>query len=1575
MLRGSLRTYKRKGLQTRLKHKELFPELTRVKNNVHDAPFCRPELKYTKTVLLCTLLISLFCISPARSEVVELFSLTPAAGPAGARRAVNMNPLFAGCRQPDRGDAITFELPEGRFSATVQYISSSPQNTLSLRAQIDEHPPSFVYLSRTNGRFLIKITGIAHGNGSYTVKFCEDTASHILESCDGRNADYIRPAAPLIPPDALPTSTGDLTSPLRSMSRDTAAMPAQHPAVLSVMFLYTPAAREYAERSGGIDNVIAQAVDKTRQAAEWSGIDMDIRVALVAEVDYDEGNLSGAKHLQHLTHDDNGHMDGIHAWRDLYGADLVQLFLKTEKYGGLAWQLTDPSGAPDYGFSVVRIQQADWTLTTAHELGHNFGCHHDRDNLSYGEEGIFSYSYGYRWQGHDDRRYCTVMAYDDGGYTRLPYFSNPDVVHEGSATGTRTENNARTIRETKGALTRYRSHGDVIIGIEPEAAGNDGAMWSPDNGLHWFFCSAETGSSVGLAPGEHTITFKKTDNWDAPDDMVIVVAEHQETVHSAEYTTLGSLIVTLEPEDAADAGAQWSPDGENWFTSGAEAAVGKGIHHIIFSDVQGWLTPEPMENIDVGQGETVTIVQELTQAASLTVNIDPPSATHDGAVWSVEGGEDFYPGGSTVDLPEGAYNVAFADVDYWLTPESLSVQLTAGGLTEVEARYEPGGELTVSIDPQEVVDAGAKWRLDGEETSHSSGETLLLMEGSYHITFDTPTYWIPPAAHQVEINQYETFHLTASFTAVGELEVALNPAAAIDAGARWSYDGGNTWFESGAALLPAGIYQILFEDTEGFFAPAPQEIDLAHEETQTINAFYYTDPPFTVTPHVPGPYPVSVNTALGISLTPDADKYIDPESVTILLDSEAGGGTVFDGAELGGSPVYESRLGTSLQTEDGNGVYNVIFFPKVPFITAQTLSLRVSASDTGVTPHFTHDLTFTTERRRFGGSAVLTGSGHSPQNVHLTVDSADTLYVVWEDDAAQDSELFFSLSPSSPREYRRAFSTPETLRESAARDSSGAMRSPRLTVCTDDQLHVIWEERHDGRVYLAGAVFDPENDQWETFELWPQNGFTGQTIAPKLAAAQNGDIYAAVLLENPQNGNYLSLIKRERHSEWMVVEEFTTAVDDTESFALDTYNSTPYLLWLDDNNNGRELLIAGSVNNWSPLRAALGPGITGPAFAVEDGEAHMTWVDHDEYGADGLFYAAASADLTELTRPAVRVDDDTSGGDKRSPSITVFKNGAAPAVYDENAAKVKIAWVDGAQPVSEGMSYIHYAETGYPKTEIFSTSLVSDTVQAVRSSPTLISDSRGVPYTVWIEEGKVLFSGATAHGQCVTGRAVLKEDHHAVESLDDVIVELEPEDMVFAEFVRVFSVENAPHLHQLPDHVSRVYSFVPRGLSFNRQARITIPYLSGDEGSGRPGEIFRFDKNGDMWVEVGETEDSVHVELPEREDMGAVRFKTNKLGMYASVAPPGEEDDVAGTSGSACFIATAVYGTPAAREVEILRVFRDQCLLKTPAGRAAVERYYQWSPAAAGLIQHSATVRRPLRYLLDELCRAAAVIP
>lgn len=67
---------------------------------------------------------------------------------------------------------------------------------------------------------------------------------------------------------------------------------------------------------------------------------------------------------------------------------------------------------------------------------------------------------------------------------------------------------------------------------------------------------------------------------------------------------------------------------------------------------------------------------------------------------------------------------------------------------------------------------------------------------------------------------------------------------------------------------------------------------------------------------------------------------------------------------------------------------------------------------------------------------------------------------------------------------------------------------------------------------------------------------------------------------------------------------------------------------------------------------------------------------------------------------------------------------------------------------------------------------------------------------------------------------------------------------------------------------------------------------------------------------------------------------------------------------SACFVATAAYGTPLAAEIDVLRRFRDRQLSATAPGRALVAAYQEFGPRAARMIARQETLRAWVRAAL-----------
>ncbi len=230
---------------------------------------------------------------------------------------------------------------------------------------------------------------------------------------------------------------------------------------IDVMVMYTTAARVGAGSVAAIQSQIDLAVEEANTCYENSGINARLNLVYRGEIAYTEtGNAS--TDLSRLAATADGYLDGVHALRNQYGADVVCLLTETmASYAGLGYVMSPPSsGFASYAFSVVRRPYAVGQFVFAHEVGHNMGCMHDRQNST--SAGSYSYSYGYRFYA-GGTQYRTVMAYAPGN--RIPYFSSPLVSYLGAATGVAegsasSADNVRSINFTAPVVANFR--GSVV---------------------------------------------------------------------------------------------------------------------------------------------------------------------------------------------------------------------------------------------------------------------------------------------------------------------------------------------------------------------------------------------------------------------------------------------------------------------------------------------------------------------------------------------------------------------------------------------------------------------------------------------------------------------------------------------------------------------------------------------------------------------------------------------------------------------------------------------------------------------------------------------------------------------------------------------------------------------------------------------------------------------------------------------------------------------------------------------------------------------------------------------------------
>ena len=337
-------------------------------------------------------------------------------------------------------------------------------------------------LSFAEGRFLSQINR-ANTHSKQQIRYAKGIDSHILVDVNPKELDIL-----LCQVDNHEHASQIGNSAFKQKQSIQKPDIIQSVSDIDVMITYTPAAVAWLDENDlELIPVINESMARAQLAFDNSEVQINLNLVHTLLVDYEETGSMNTD-LENLSF---GKIQNIIRLREIHGADLVAMFTKDDNSGGLAWYMNDRLGNKDYGFSITRIQQAWNTTTHAHEMGHNLGSAHSRNQTEQAAStGLLNvYSTGWRWMGPDSTVYVSVMTYAESG-TPVDFFSNPDVLYMNVPTGSYTgefapADNARSLNGMRGVIGNYKTPGFFVDETLCESIGNCELTFKTDEKAPW----------------------------------------------------------------------------------------------------------------------------------------------------------------------------------------------------------------------------------------------------------------------------------------------------------------------------------------------------------------------------------------------------------------------------------------------------------------------------------------------------------------------------------------------------------------------------------------------------------------------------------------------------------------------------------------------------------------------------------------------------------------------------------------------------------------------------------------------------------------------------------------------------------------------------------------------------------------------------------------------------------------------------------------------------------------------------------------------------------------------------------
>ncbi|HEV2489900.1 MAG TPA: PKD domain-containing protein [Candidatus Acidoferrales bacterium] len=275
----------------------------------------------------------------------------------------------------------------------------------------------------------------------------------------------------------------------------------------------------------------------------------------------------------------------------------------------------------------------------------------------------------------------------------------------------------------------------------------------------------------------------------------------------------------------------------------------------------------------------------------------------------------------------------------------------------------------------------------------------------------------------------------------------------------------------------------------------------------------------------------------------------------------------------------------------------------------------------------------------------------------IAVDGNGNMFMAWEDDTSNNSNILFSRSTDGGATFSAAMNLSQT---------SGFSFNPRIAVDGKGGVNVVWEDSTPGNTVI---MFSRSTDGGVTFSTAVNvSNSTASAGSPEVAADANGNLF--VVWENDsQNLGILFSRSTDGGATFSapIFLSTNTAGSVTPQIAADL-NGNLSVVWEDDFNGASDISFSESVDHGTtfstPKSLSLNIGNSvGPQIALDlSGNIDVVWTNNSPGHFDAFFTRSADKGATF----SIPQNLSNGTGDANTPQVAVDAGGNINAVWSDN---------------------------------------------------------------------------------------------------------------------------------------------------------------------------------------------------------------------------------------------------------------------------------------------------------------------